>query len=83
MFGSKKNTRIIFNDMILESMNKCKELFISYSTDGEMTYEEIEAICNDNNLKLDIFTKDYKKYASHNNNKNNELKEIVYKIKEL
>lgn len=81
MFGSKKNTKIIFEDMILKSMNKSKELYISYSTDGEMTFEEINDICSDNKLILDTYTKDYKKYTSNNNDKSKDLKEIIYRIK--
>jgi len=81
MFGTKKNTRVIFEDMIYKSMEKSKELFISYSTDGEMTFEEIKYICDKNNLVLNTYTKDYKKYTSNNNNNNKELKEIIYRIR--
>ncbi len=85
MFGSKKDTRIIFEEMINKSMIKSKELYISYSTDGEMSFEEIKNICDKNNLVLNTYTKDYKKYTSNNNNNNNnnnkELKEIIYRIR--
>ncbi len=69
--------------MIYKSMEKSKELFISYSTDGEMTFEEIKHICDKNNLVLNTYTKNYKKYTSNNNNNNNnkELKEIIYRIR--
>ena len=82
LFGSKKDTRIIFEDMIVNAMLKSKETYISYSTDGEMTFEEIKDICNKNNLVLNTYTKDYKKYTSNNNNNNNDktLQEIIYRI---
>lgn len=81
MFGSKKDTRIIFEEMIVKSMLKAKETYISYSTDGEMSFEEIKNICDKNNLNLEMYTKDYKKYTSNNNDKNKELKEIIYRIR--
>lgn len=81
MFGSKKNTRIIFEDMIYKSMNKANELFISYSTDGEVSFEEIKAICEKENFNIDMYTKEYKKYTSNNNDNSKELKEIIYRIR--
>lgn len=80
LFGSKKDTRIIFEEMIIKSMLKAKEVYISYSTDGEMTFEEIKNICDKNNLVLNTYTKDYKKYTSNNNNNDKTLQEIIYRI---
>ena len=81
MFGSKKDTRTIFEEMINKSMTKSKELYISYSTDGEMSFDEIKAICEKENFIIDAYTKDYKKYTSNNNKKSKELKEIIYRIR--
>tara|TARA_Y100000034_G_scaffold37315_2_gene45878 strand:+ start:362 stop:1447 length:1086 start_codon:yes stop_codon:yes gene_type:complete len=80
LFGSKKDTRIIFEDMIVNAMLKSKETYISYSTDGEMTFEEIKYICDKNNLVLNTYTKDYKKYTSNNNDNDKTLQEIIYRI---
>ena len=80
LFGSKKDTRIVFEDMILKSMQKAKETYISYSTDGEMKFEEIKHICDKNNLVLNTYTKDYKKYTSNNNENSKKLQEIIYRI---
>jgi adenine-specific DNA-methyltransferase len=81
MFSSKKDTRIIYKEMISNSMEKAKELFISYSTDGEMSFEEINDFCSDSNLDLLTYTKDYKRFKSKENDNKNDLKEIVYRIK--
>ena len=80
LFGAKKDTRIIFEDMIVNAMLKSKETYISYSTDGEMTFEEIKYICDKNNLVLNTYTKDYKKYTSNNNDNDKTLQEIIYRI---
>ncbi len=79
-FGSKQGTQIIFKEMILHSLNKCNHLFISYSTDGEFSMEQMQQFCSEQQLILDIYTKDYKKYTS-NSVKNKDLKEIIYRIK--
>ena len=81
LFGSKKDTRIIFNDIIIKGMNKSENLFISYSSESEMTFEEIQEICNKNNFKLTVYSQDYKKYKSSNINQDKNLKELIYHIK--
>lgn len=80
-FGTKKETKNIFNDMIVKGIEKSENIFISYSTDGEMKQEQINQICLDNKLSIQTYTQDYKKYKSKNNNKHNDLKEIIYHIK--
>ncbi len=80
-FGSKKGTRKIFQDMIEKGLEKAPTIYISYSSEGEMTLEEIEKICIDNNFVLLIHEKLYKKYKSKNIEQKNELKEIIYEIK--
>lgn len=81
-FGSKKETRHIFKNMILGTMEKTPNLFISYSTDGEMKVEEFQSICDDNNFTLEIFDKEYKKYSSSTLSlEGKTLKEIILKIK--
>lgn len=79
-FGSKKMTRDIFSDMILHGINKASKIYISYSSDGEMTLEEINKICCENNLNLNYYLKPYKKYKSKNIEQEKELNEIIYEI---
>lgn len=80
-FGSKKETPVIFKEMIQKTATKCKCLMISYSNQGLMKQEQIETICNDLNLSLTTETKEYKKYKSHNNSIEDPLYEILWIIK--
>lgn len=83
-FSSKKLTRKVFNDMITQAMNKTPLLFISYSTDGEMSIEEIQSICSENNYSLEIFDKEYRKYSSSTlSKKTTPLKEIILKVSRI
>jgi adenine-specific DNA-methyltransferase len=80
-FGSKKDTRIIFNDIIVKGIEKSENVFISYSSESEMKHDEIQEICNNHNLELNTYSQDYKKYKSKKINQDKSLKELVYHIK--
>lgn len=79
-FGSKKSTRKIFEEMVLKSMLKTKNLYISYSTDGEMKKDEVYHLAKENNFKIEIIEKDYNRYKSNDLQKNNNLQELIYHI---
>ncbi len=81
LFGSKKGTRLIFKDLILTGIDVSKNVFISYSSDGEMSKEEIFDICSDNLLDIDIYTKDYKKFKAKDIDTEKSLDEIIYHIR--
>lgn len=81
LFGSKKGTRVIFKDLIETGMESSKNIFISYSSDGEMTKEEIFDICSDNNFEINVYTKDYKKFKANNIETAKSLDEIIYHIR--
>jgi len=81
MFGSKKDTRIVFRDMILKGIDKSNNIFISYSSEGEMTEKEIQDLCEEQNLLLNTHYLDYKKYKSKKVEQEKNLKEIIYHIK--
>lgn len=82
LLASKKNTYIMFEKMIIESLNICNNLYISYNTDGIVKQEDIEDICNKiNNIKLITHSKNYRRYKSANIDNNNDLKEIIWEIK--
>lgn len=82
-FGSKKGTIDIFNKMIIKAVSKSDYLFISYSTDGEMSIEDIFEICAKNNIKCDVYFKDYKRFKANSGSNKTELKEIIFKLREL
>lgn len=81
LFGSKKGTRTIFKELILTGAERSKNIFISYSSDGEMTPEEIQDICSDNKLELNIYTQDYKKFKAKDIETEAKLTEIIYHIR--
>lgn len=81
LFGSKKGTIQIFEEMIIKSVNKSKNVFISYSTDGELSVKEVLAICDNNNILCEVYYKDYKRFKANDTNNNKELKEIIFKLK--
>lgn len=81
LFSSKKGTREIFKNLIEKSLKKCNILFISYSSDGEMSLEEIEDICFSNNLNLTIHQREYQRFKSNKNENNKKLNEIIFEIR--
>lgn len=82
-FGSKKGTKLIFEEMIKLAVKKGKYVFISYSTDGEMSVDNIIDICKKHNIIYEIYYKDYKRFkASKIETNNKELKEIIFKLKD-
>lgn len=81
LFGSKKGTRTIFKDLIEKGSQKANNIFISYSSDGEITPEEIKSICSDNNLELNVYNKSYRKFKASTIKSNTALNEIIYHIK--
>lgn len=81
-FGKKKETEIIFSEMILEGANKSDYLAISYNTDGLIKQEWIEKFCKLHNLKLETKKMIYKRFKSGKETKNlNNLEEILWIIK--
>lgn len=82
LFGSKKGTRVIFEDMIKLAVKKSNYVFISYSTDGELSVNEVVDICNKYNIICQVFYKDYKRFKASNNDNNKELKEVIFKLKD-
>jgi len=81
-FGSKSGTRVIFKEMILKSVKKADLVCISYSTDGEITVDEILEICGKNNIECEILYKDYKRFKANIIENSKELKEILFKMRE-
>ena len=80
-FGSKKETEIIFAEMIREGVNKSDFLGISYNTDGVITQKWIEKFCIDNNYKLETKKMSYKRFKSKVEVKNEtNLEEILWII---
>lgn len=83
LFGSKKGTKIIFEDMIKLAVKKADFVFISYSTDGELEIDEIIDIFKRNSIIYEIFYKDYKRFKASRIDLNiKELKEVIFKIKD-
>jgi len=81
-FGKKKETEIIFTEMILEGVSKSDYLVISYNTDGLIKQKWIEEFCNSHNLKLETKKMTYKRFKSGKEAKNtNNLEEILWIIK--
>lgn len=82
LFGSKSGTRIIFKQMILKAIKKADLVCISYSTDGEITVEEVLKICNENNIECEVLYKDYKRFKANVIENSKDLKEILFKMRE-
>ena len=82
LFGSKSGTRVIFKEMILKSIKKADSVCISYSTDGEISVEEVLEICNKNNVECEVLYKDYKRFKANMIENSKELKEILFKMRE-
>lgn len=81
-FGKKKETQIIFADMIREGVDKSDILGISYNTDGLVKQEWIEKFCKDNKFSLDTRKVKYKRFKSKTEVINTtELEEILWLIK--
>tara|TARA_B100000700_G_scaffold331722_1_gene467533 strand:+ start:14145 stop:15254 length:1110 start_codon:yes stop_codon:yes gene_type:complete len=81
LFSSKKGTREIFKKLIEKGLNKCNILFISYSSDGEMSIEEIKKICDLNNFNLTIHQREYQRFKSNQKGNNSKLNEIIFEIR--
>jgi adenine-specific DNA-methyltransferase len=79
-FGTVKNTSKAFEEMIINSVDKCRYIFISYSTQGLLNQSDIEGICDKYNLNLNVEKKEYKKYKSHNNDVQGNLEELLWII---
>lgn len=81
-FGKKRETEIIFADMIKEGVNKSDILGISYNTDGLIKEEWMKKFCEDNNFSLDTRKLEYKRFKSKTEVTNTtELEEILWLIK--
>lgn len=81
-FGKKRETEVIFADMIKEGVSKSDILGISYNTDGLIKQEWMEKFCKDNNLVLDTRKLQYKRFKSKTEVTNKtELEEILWLIK--
>ena len=80
-FGSKKETSRIFSQMIVQGIEKCEILAISYNTDGIITQQWIEDFCKINELNLETKTLSYKRFKSKQEVKNeSKLEEILWII---
>lgn len=80
-FGKKKETEIIFAEMILEGVNKSNYLAISYNTDGLIKQEWLENFCIINDLNLETKKMAYKRFKSKKEVKNiDSLEEILWII---
>lgn len=86
-FRSKQETVEVFKTMIVLSLQKASQLFISYSTDGLIKQEEIENIYSNikktnPNVSFFTFKKTYKRYSSDSSEtrkyNNEELQEIIW-----
>lgn len=81
-FGKKKETEVIFTQMILEGVNKSDYLVISYNTDGLIKQEWVEEFCKLHHLNLETKKMTYKRFKSGKEAKNtNNLEEILWIIK--
>lgn len=81
-FGKKKETEIIFAEMIKQGVSKSDILGISYNTDGLIKQEWIEKFCKDNHFLLDTRKLQYKRFKSKTEVTNTtELEEILWLIK--
>lgn len=81
-FGKKRETEVIFADMIKEGVAKSDILGISYNTDGLIKQEWMEKFCEENNLILDTRKLQYKRFKSKTEVTNTtELEEILWLIK--
>lgn len=81
-FGKKKQTEIIFGNMIYEAMKKTEYLAISYNTDGVIQQEWMEEFCITNGLILETKKMNYKRFKSKTEVKNTDtLEEILWIIK--
>jgi adenine-specific DNA-methyltransferase len=81
-FGKKKETEVIFGEMIKEGVKKSDILGISYNTDGLINQYWMEKFCKENNLVLDTKKIKYKRFKSKTKVINTtELEEILWLIK--
>lgn len=81
-FGKKRETEIIFSQMIKLGVEKSDILGISYNTDGLIKQEWMEKFCSENNLILDTRKLEYKRFKSKTEVTNTtELEEILWLIK--
>lgn len=81
-FGKKKETEIIFGNMILEGVNKSNHLAISYNTDGVIKQDWIQNFCDKHNLILDTKKMHYKRFKSKVEVTNTDtLEEILWIIR--
>lgn len=80
-FGRKKETEIVFSEMILKGVSKSDVLAISYNTDGLIKQEWIENFCLQNNLMLETKKMNYKRFKSNNINNTDGLEEILWLIR--
>lgn len=81
-FGKKRETEVIFADMIKEGVAKSDVLGISYNTDGLIKQEWMEKFCQNNGFSLDTRKLQYKRFKSKTEVTNTtELEEILWLIK--
>lgn len=81
-FGKKKETEVIFAQMIKLGVEKSDILGISYNTDGLIQQEWMEKFCRENNFLLETRKLQYKRFKSKTEVTNNtELEEILWLIK--
>lgn len=80
-FGKKKDTELIFREMIIEGVAKSDYLGISYNTDGLIKEDWIERFCKEQKFKLETKKLTYKRFKSKTENKNeSNLEEILWII---
>lgn len=80
-FGSKKNTEIIFTNMINLGVEKSNILAISYNTDGLITQQWMEKFCQQQGYTLTTHRQNYKRFKSKLEVTNTkELEEILWLI---
>lgn len=80
-FGRKKETEVIFSNMILSGISKSDLLAISYNTDGLITEDWMKDFCDKNNLTLITKKLEYKRFKSNEIKNENKLEEILWLIK--
>lgn len=80
-FGKKKETEIVFSNMILNGVSKSDILAISYNTDGLITEDWMKNFCEKNKLILITEKMEYKRFKSNEIKNENKLEEILWLIK--
>lgn len=85
-FVSKKETKIIFKELIETSLVYSNSIYISYNNEGVLKESEMSDIINNlkciyPHLELNTHYKEYKRFTSGENNKiNNDKKNTVFEI---